>query len=140
VKSYCIVSEAFDTDMLNAKNFKPPLRMQFVALWDTGATNSVILENVVVKLGLKPTGMRNVNHANGVNTYDINILLENDIVFQALEVSQGILTGMDVLIGMDIISTGDFAITTSQGKTKFSFQMPSTHDIDLTRANNFENY
>jgi hypothetical protein len=46
------------------------------------------------------------------------------------------LTGMDVLIGMDIISSGDFAVTASQGKTKFSFQYPSTHDIDFAKEHN----
>ena len=43
------------------------------------------------------------------------------------------LIDVDVLIGMDIISKGDFSITASQGKTKFSFQIPSTHDIDYDK-------
>jgi len=32
---------------------------------------------------------------------------------------------------MDIISKGDFAITNLSNKTKFSFQTPSTNDIDF---------
>jgi len=75
-----------------------------------------------------------VYHANGssdVNTYGVNILLPNNIGFHALKVTEGILTGIDVLIGMDIISKGDFAITSFHGNTKFSFNMPSTHDIDF---------
>jgi uncharacterized protein YecA (UPF0149 family) len=43
------------------------------------------------------------------------------------------LTGTDVLIGMDIISMGDFTVTASKRKTKFSFQIPSTHDTDYVK-------
>ena len=50
-----------------------------------------------------------------------------------LQVTEGDITGTDVLIGMDIISQGDFAITASQGETKFTFQIPSTHDIDFVK-------
>jgi predicted aspartyl protease len=136
IKTYCNVSSVFNPEYLSRPNFKMPLRIEFVALWDTGATRSVISENVVKKLGLKPIGKRIVYHANGqstVNSYDINIFLEDNIGFHALEVTQGILSDMDVLIGMDIILNGDFAITTSLGKPKFSFQIPSTHDIDFTK-------
>jgi uncharacterized protein YchJ len=30
---------------------------------------------------------------------------------------------------------GDFAISQSTGKTKFTFQMPSTHDFDFHKEN-----
>ena len=56
----------------------------------------------------------------------VNILI---IIFTSLEVL-GMPISVDILIGMDIISQGEFAITASQGNTKFSFQIPSTHDID----------
>jgi hypothetical protein len=36
----------------------------------------------------------------------------------------------EVLIGMDIMSLGDFAVSNLGGRTKFTFQMPSTHDTD----------
>ena len=39
--------------------------MQVVALWDTGATNSVITQRVVNACGLKPTGTVRVDHAQG---------------------------------------------------------------------------
>jgi hypothetical protein len=42
-----------------------------------------------------------------------------------------IIGNFDVLIGMDIITLGDFAVTNPEDKTKLSYQMPSTHDIDF---------
>ena len=35
------------------------------------------------------------------------------------------------LLGMDIISLGDFSISHKDGGTTFSFQIPSTHNIDF---------
>jgi predicted aspartyl protease len=110
--------------------------MQFHALWDTGAEGSVVSGRVAKALGLEPTGIAKVYHANGesmVNIYSVNIFLPNDTIFYVPTVTEGILTGTDVLIGMDIISQGDFTITASQGKTKFSFQIPSTHDTDYVK-------
>lgn len=43
---------------------------------------------------------------------------------------------IDLLIGMDIISLGDFAITNVNGKTTFSFRLPSTSIIDFNCAEN----
>jgi hypothetical protein len=65
----------------------------------------------------------------------INILLPNSVGFAALRVTEGDLPDFDVLIGMDIIVRGDFAISQSTGKTKFTFQMPSTHDFDFHKEN-----
>lgn len=39
----------------------------------------------------------------------------------------------DMLIGMDIISQGDFALTNRDGRTVFSFQIPSTHLYDFVK-------
>jgi hypothetical protein len=108
----------------------------FKALWDTGAMGSVISTGVVNLLGLKPTGRAKIFHANGssiVNTYFVDIVLPNNVVFPHLYVTEGDLSGTDVLIGMDIISAGDFSISSSLQKTKFSFQIPSTHDTDYVK-------
>ena len=37
-----------------------------------------------------------------------------------------------MLIGMDIISMCDFSLTSTNDQTKFSFQIPSSLDIDFT--------
>ena len=107
---------------------------QFSALWDTGADGSVISNSVVAALGLLPDGKIRVYHADGmslVNTYTVDLRLPSGVVFKKLMVTSGELKDTDVLIGMDVISMGDFAITASNGVTKFSFQIPSTHNIDF---------
>ena len=102
-------------------------------LWDTGATESVITQKTVDAYGLKPTGTRRVNHAQGtsenVPTFLVDIELPNKLIVSNLTVTLGVLQ-VDVLIGMDIISRGDFAVTHPKGNTKFTFRMPATDDID----------
>ena len=41
--------------------------------------------------------------------------------------------GIDVLIGMDIISMGDFAVSNFDGKTQFSFRIPSQEHVEYSR-------
>ena len=59
-----------DVVVPNTKN-----AFQVKAIWDTGATATVITENVVKALGLIPTGMSNVNTANGqrftINNFEL---------------------------------------------------------------------
>ncbi len=66
-----------------------------------------------------------------VNVYAINLFLPNQVGFQFIKVTEGVLNGTDLLIGMDIISRGDFAISNFAGKTTFSFRVPSTKRIDF---------
>lgn len=48
-------------------------------------------------------------------------------------VSEAELNGFDVLIGMDIITLGDCSITNVNGKTVFSFRIPSTETVDYVQ-------
>jgi hypothetical protein len=48
-------------------------------------------------------------------------------------VLEGIPNGCDMLIGMDVINLGDFAVTNYNGRTMFSFRMPSADRIDFVR-------
>ena len=109
---------------------------QVTALWDTGATNSVITQRVVNTCGLKPTGTARVDHAQGtidnVPTFLVDIELPNSVLVEDLTVTLGVLQ-VDVLIGMDIIGRGDFAVTHPSGYTKFTFSMPASRDIDFFR-------
>ncbi len=107
---------------------------QVTGLWDTGATGTVISENCAKKLNLKPISKAKVFHANGeaiVNVYAINLYLPNQVGFQFIKVTEGILNGTDLLIGMDIISRGDFSISNFAGNTTFSFRVPSIQRIDF---------
>jgi hypothetical protein len=137
LQTQCGVCEAYNPDF--QKNENHPTVRNCNAIWDTGAMGSVISTDVVQELNLKPAGKVKVFHADGqsiVDTYFVNILLPNNVGFSTLRVTEGKLNDTDVLIGMDIISKGDFVVTSSQGKTKFSFQLPSTHDTDYVKEYN----
>ena len=57
--------------------------------------------------------------------------MPNKICFVGVEVTEAKLFGItEMLIGMDIISQGDFSVTHADGKTTFSFRMPSVKTID----------
>jgi hypothetical protein len=127
---------------------------RYKAIWDTGASGTVITQVIVDNLGLIPTGMSIVHTANGQarqNTYIIDISLNEGITIKDVTVTcaTAFSGGCNVLIGMDIISQGDFSITNFNGNTCMSFRKPSMHEIDFctnpkmkansnpTRGNNF---
>jgi hypothetical protein len=134
----CLVGEAF-TPTPGA--VVPPLNA-FKAIWDTGASHSVITLAVARACGLKPIGKTIVHGVGGehiCNQYLVNIRLPNRVGFQNVRVTEGILKGGnngDVLIGMDIITTGDFAVTNFGGVTTFSFRHPSCAAIDYVQQHN----
>ena len=113
---------------------QPPV-VGFQAIWDTGATLSVITQAVVDKCDLKPTGMTHVASVHGeqdVETYLVNIALPNKVTVTGVTATKGILKGdVHILIGMDVIATGDFAVTNHGGFTQFSFRYPSQEHIDF---------
>lgn len=110
---------------------------KYLAIWDTGATASVITKKVVEDLGLKPTGMTKVNHAGGESTtrkFLVDIWLPNKVVMKQVTVTEGVLNGnFEILVGMDVISKGDFAVTNKDGKTCFSYRYPSVECIDFVK-------
>lgn len=117
------------------KDATPTQGKEYIAIWDTGATSSVITNRVARELNLKPFTFIPVNHAGGtsldVPAYKINVRLPNGVGISEINVSEGKITGADVLIGMDIITKGDFAISHVNGKTKFTFRIPSVEAIDF---------
>ena len=109
---------------------------RYYAIWDTGASGTVITQEIVNNLGLIPTGMSVVHTANGVaqqNTYIIDIALSEGIILRDITVTcaAALSGGCNVLIGMDIISQGDFSVTNKNGITCMSFRVPSLHEIDF---------
>lgn len=108
------------------------------ALWDTGASISCISEEVANSLELIPTGEIDMATPSGVatrNTYLINVTLPNDVKINDLVVADSEIgkQGLGMLVGMDIITKGDFAVTHSNGRTKFTFRIPSLLYIDFVR-------
>lgn len=128
--SPCTVSAATDAPRDGGR--------RFTAIWDTGATNSVITQDVVNACGLIATGMERVYNVSGYTmqeTYLVTIELPNRGRYTPVRVTKGNLLGAaDVLIGMDIINTGDFAVTNFGGITKFSFRFPSLEHIDFVES------
>ena len=113
------------------------------AIWDTGATATVITQNLVNALGLLPTGMSHVNIANGTttqNTYIVDIMLPKGINVKDVTVTgaNALSGGCEVLISMDTISLGDFSITNHKGSTCMSFRIPSIYEIDYVKNPNFK--
>lgn len=130
------IAPAFNPDDVNpqTKPYKP-----YKALWDTGATGTVITKKIVDDLGLKQIGITKVFHGDGSTdqpVYYINIMLPHRVGFSYVRATEGKLTGFDVLVGMDIIVKGDFAITNSDGRTTFSFRIPSETCIDFVKEFN----
>lgn len=132
----CSVSAIFD----QANGVARPTHVELQAIWDTGATNSVITQSAVDALGLKATGMTSVHGVAGVSTcetYLVAIGLPNHVVFPNIKVTKGILSGgIGVLIGMDIIGGGDFSVTNKDSKTVFSFRFPSQTHVDFVQQHN----
>ncbi len=112
-----------------------PPRQQFNALWDTGATNSMITSRAVAVLGLEAGGYTHVHHVQGttfeIPFYYVNLVVFSNFHFPDVTVVLGELTDTDVLIGMDIINRGDFAVSNRNGATSFSFRIPSVEDFDF---------
>ena len=127
------ICEAFKSS--DASVQMPGNAKKFLAIWDTGATGSVITKKVVDDCGLKPISMAKVSTANGETTtpvYLASVFLPNKVAFTQVRMVEGKIAGdKEVLIGMDIISQGDFAVTNKDGKTAFSFRIPSIERIDF---------
>lgn len=129
------VSEAFDPAKHDPNQFP---RVPAKALWDTGATGSVVTPKIVAALGLKPTGQVKIQHAGGTSdnlTYMVNIALPNNVGVAGMLVSEcvNVAATFDAVIGMDIITAGDFAITNTGNITVMSFRIPSVECIDYVK-------
>jgi len=127
--------EISQASILNG-NAEENKKCQYIATWDTGATNTMISQNVVDKCGLISTGMVRVGTAGGIveaNTYIIDLVLPDNMVMKNLNVTCGKLNGTDVLVGMDIIQKGDFAVSNFNNQTKFTFRIPSLESLDFVK-------
>jgi hypothetical protein len=113
----------------------PVLEHHTTALWDTGATQSVITRATAEALQLIPVGQTLVNHAGGcsqANTYVVNVILPNKVGFIGVLVSEcpDVVGNFGAIVGMDIISQSDFSITNVADQTWMSVRTPSIEPID----------
>ena len=115
--------------------------IQTTALWDTGATNCCIAQEIIGKLNLTSISMVSMLTPSGqasAKVYNVDIKLPNNVYVQDAQVIESEISkqGIGLLIGMDIINYGEFAISNYDGKTKFTFRLPSKEDIDFGEENN----
>lgn len=98
------------------------------AIWDTGASTTIISREVAECLKLDVIGTMPVNTIGGKQAYQrskIDIYLPTKQIIHFLDVIVGELSNCDILIGMDLITLGDFALSTTKGRTTFYFETPS---------------
>lgn len=108
------------------------------AEWDTGATYSSISKELAEKLQLKPCGKRmitSITSSESTEVYEISLILHNEVEIPVIVSALPNIHshGVDFLIGMDVIHFGDFAISTYDNTTCFSFRAPSKGLIDFTK-------
>ena len=115
-------------------------KIQFRAIWDTGATHTSVTKHVARKCALQQVGTTFVRtpstiEPQRVSTYRVNIIIPNGVMFEnhLVSESESLAGDADILIGMDIIGEGDFAVSSFQGRTTFTFRIPSIERIDFAR-------
>lgn len=134
----CIVTESYVYAPVDLSWCRDVRRVKVVrSLWDTGASVTLISARVAKVLGLTSIGKSGVSGYNeGIDvkdTYCVHVgLPTGDIVtnIMAMEFESD---EYDVVIGMDVIGKGDLAVTNQNGKTTFSFRIPSEEEIDFSK-------
>lgn len=98
------------------------------AIWDTGATGSMISETVARKLQLHPIGSTTIAGVHGVSdakTYTINICFDNGVVLRNIKVSEASNTGgFGLLVGMDVIGRGILHVDGTDEPLTVRFEIP----------------
>ena len=109
-----------------------------MALWDTGATQSLISRRVIQQCDLLPRDVASVNQLHTDrpernDLYPVSIELPDGILFPRIQAIHGEVedSRIHVVIGMDIIGRGDFAVTNLNGRTVFTYRYPSVKVIDF---------
>jgi len=111
------------------------------AIWDTGASQTVITHRLMSRLNLIPIETKLVHGVNSKQLVDvvaISIKLPNGFLIPDIRVFVcDIPSPIDLLIGMDVIQMGDFHISNIGGHTLFSFVIPSLpKQLDLAQEAN----
>lgn len=124
----CVVTECNVYKWSDFEAGQRPEKMTKIgcALWDTGATKTLVSRRVIETLGLEPIGKCEVEGYNGDSEEDLYIvhlgLPTRDVILD-LTVTETSGNSYDVVIGMDVISKGDFCLIQKDGKTEFSFEL-----------------
>ena len=121
-----------------ADNEEKVVSIKTKALIDTGANSSCISERLALACKLRPVSALKIVSAHGMSiaqVYEISLKLPNEILFKTVPVVE--VSGskfFDVIIGMDILSKGDFAFSSNENESCFTFRIPSANQvIDFTK-------
>ena len=135
ITSLCSIGRAYDEELPDRSRLIFANRS---ALWDTGATDSVISLQLVEQLKLRPITRSFVHTLIGEGervVFSVDLMFPNGVFFPRQRVTgMHLETGYDAVIGMDIIGKGDFALTTRNTLTTFSFRHPSIARIDFRQV------
>jgi len=127
----CTITPAVVLD----ENFSvPALFCTDNAMWDTGATCCLVSKKIVEALNLQPIGKGGLSDASSedyseTDIYLVHIALPTGQIVKNVEAMFTPSQDYDFVIGMDIITQGDFAITSKDQQTVFSFQRPAKEHI-----------
>lgn len=130
------LSNALFSKLKMKSALQPNKEIEILALWDTGATSSVIHSEIAKELGLHIVSECYCSTPSGVfitNQYYVNIMLPNKLIIPDLLVSEGAMLNCQMLVGMDIIGRGDFVVSNYDNKTTFSFRIPSLCELDFVK-------
>jgi predicted aspartyl protease len=126
-------SPASITPLLAVGGSSPMPPVEVTALWDTGAIATCIKPQLKERLNLplldRKRALAGVGGEVIADIALVNIQLMCDAVIAGCPAHVVDFPGdEDILIGMDIIGMGDFVVCNTDGKTSFSFAIPSFPD------------
>ncbi len=137
VTAFTTTAKGYPREIITQVMIRPPSYLGLEApeemtraIWDTGATGSVISKELASIMNLIPSGKCKVSGVHDiavVNTYELDIHILRDVIIRDVTVSEGQLSSdprIGFLIGMDIINLGDFAYSTKPDGHMFSFRIP----------------
>ncbi|MCR5622087.1 MAG: retroviral-like aspartic protease family protein [Treponema sp.] len=100
---------------------------EYRAVWDTGATLTVVTPKVQSDLGLASIDemqIMGVNSRSIVPVVLIDVVLPNRVIVTGVRAAVAELGSEDMLLGMNIITLGDLCLSNKGGKTVMSFAYP----------------
>lgn len=131
MKDDIIIAETFWNGLTNritseirVKFREPRLDLNCKAVWDTGATNSLVLPKFINKYNLIEFNKIEVPFRKNTKwrQYRANLYFSDKICFSGFTITECDLSwDDDIIIGMDIIKLGKFLIANDKNRTHFAF-------------------
>ena len=101
------------------------------AIWDTGATSSMIAANVAKHLSLTPTSTVAIAGVHGIKDapcYYVDVLFDNGALLRDIKVAEASnVGGFGLLVGMDIIGKGVFRVDGTNNYLQVDFEVAAEH-------------